>query len=676
MQLRRYKITVLVLFVLVLTLGNTAKKTDSLDVQKKHDSIRKHMEQDRTDSAIRELRELLKHREKMAMEDQAVTYRLMSRAYDDRSALDSSAYYMEKAWQLARKVAPEKYGTTYPLTLAYYSWEMGNYSQALKYAQMAKRNVDGSQVAYDAMRLQNVLGLIYRDLGNYQRAESHFMNAIGMSKRLEQKHYRGIILANLGSLYQREKDYDKAISYYERGSTIELEYEDYKAAGRSFAVIGELYTDQQEYSKALDNLEKAKKYNARADDLVGLCRTRNALGKLYTQTGDYRKAREYYLDAESLARHQGARKELMKSYQGLYKNYGRSGNHKKAFSYQSRYLDLYKDLYSIQEIVKLENLQHKLNLQRQKNKNQQEQIRKQNTINRLLLILAILSVVLTLVFILLFMRIRRSKKSLQQKNKEIHTQKIKLEKLNQHLTAARKEAEKSEQLKDQFLRNISHEIRTPLNGILGFSSIIAEGNLEKEQRKQYHSYIKRNAKLLLSTIDDILDIARIRTKQVEVYRESFQVCHMMKELKEMFAMDRHRTNGENIELLLDLAHPDEDFRLYSDPTKIRKVLMIMMDNALKFTREGFVRMGYFSRDSEVVFYVQDTGIGISQEDQNLIYESFRQAESELSRKYDGMGVGLSIAKSFIETLNGNIWFDSTPGKGTTFYFSIPYNKAA
>lgn len=652
------------------TPGNTPGEFPRLD------QVRGLIERNEMDSARQKLRSLMRDMGEPQGERLVVAYNLLSEAYEKQSLLDSAVYYMEQAWSLAKEINPSKYAGQYPMTLAYYYWEKGNYSQALKYAQTTKRYFSSDNKSNDFMRLHNLLGLIYRDLGNYERAETHFKKAISLANQLKREHYKGIIMANMGSLYQKKGNYNRAISYYERGSNLELKYEDYTAAGRSFVVIGELYTELADFSQALSSLKKARLYNSRANDLVGLCRTKNAMGELFSQTGDYQKARKFFLEAEKMADNQGARKQLMKSYEGLYQNYHQTGNEKKAFHYQSKYLNIYKDLYRIPEIVQLENLQHKLNLQREKNKNQQEQIQKQNTINRLLLALAILSAALTAVFILLFIRIRLSKKSLQQKNKEIHTQKEKLEKLNQYLNIARKEAEQSEQLKDQFLRNISHEIRTPLNGILGFSSIIAEGEINKDQRKEYHTFIKRNANLLLSTIDDILDIARIRTKQVDVFKEHFHVFKMLEELKKTFSFDKAYSKGEKVDVQIDGSHAASDFKLYSDATKIRKILVILIDNALKFTREGFIKIGIKPNDREVMFFVQDTGIGISHKDQSLIYESFRQAESELNRQFDGMGAGLSIAKSFVEILEGKIWFESEPDKGTTFCFTIPNEKVA
>jgi len=236
---------------------------------------------------------------------------------------------------------------------------------------------------------------------------------------------------------------------------------------------------------------------------------------------------------------------------------------------------------------------------------------------------------------------------------------------------AKRKAEESEKLKDQFLRNISHEIRTPLNGIVGFSSIIAEGEIKKEQRLEYYTFIKRNANLLLSTIDDILDIARIKTQQVEVHSEPFNLRELADELKKMFRLDKVQYRKENVEILIDLEKIPPDLVLYSDPSKIRKTLIILMDNALKFTNKGFIKAGFEPNGKDVRFFVQDTGIGISEKHQSLIYESFRQAETELNRQFDGMGAGLSIARSFVELLNGRIWFESIPDQGTTFYFTIP-----
>jgi len=645
---------------------------DSLAWNRQIGSVESMIHNDSLDHAKTRLEDLLENSSiKEDPEKKTEIYRLLGRTYQSASVLDSAVLYLEKASNLAQKINPDQQGTPFLTSLAFYYWEMGNYSQALRNAQKAERYLQAHPDSAAQLRLNNIFGLIYKDLGDTHRAENHFSKAISLAGQLDQELYKGVVWANMGSMYQQTEEYKKAIDYYEKGSRIELKHKNYRAAGRSFAVLGKLYTQLGQYPKADKNLDIAKEYNAKANDLLGLARTSNAMGDLLLKTKKYQQARESYLKAKEIASANSAQKELMTSYEGLYRTSGKLGHYQKAFQYQSRYLSLYRELYSINEIVQLENLQHKLNMEQEKNRNQQQQIQKQNTINHLLLAIVFLSAMITALFIFLSIRLRRSKDSLQQKNKEILGQKETLQKLNQNLVLAKKKAEESEKLKDQFLRNISHEIRTPLNGIVGFSSIIAEGEIEKQQRLEYYTFIKRNANLLMSTIDDILDIARIKTQQVELYNETFNLRELAEELKKMFKLDKVQYCRENVEIIIDSENIPFDLELYSDPSKIRKTLIILMDNALKFTSKGFVKAGFKPNGSMIQFFVQDTGIGISEEHQSLIYESFRQAETDLNRQFDGMGAGLSIAKSFVEMLKGRIWFESTPEQGTTFYFTIP-----
>jgi signal transduction histidine kinase/Flp pilus assembly protein TadD len=665
----------LLLFILACLPYSTTGQShhaDSLTWKRQVNSIESMIQNDSLDHAKNRLEDLQKKFTFEANpEKKTVIYQLLARTYQSASVLDSAVFYLEKASNLSQKTNPGQQGNPFLTSLAFYYWEMGNYSQALRNAQKAERYLQAHPDSAAQLRLNNIFGLIYKDLGNTRRAEDHFFKAINLAGNLDRELYKGVVWANMGSMYQQTGEYEKAIDYYEKGRRIELKHENYRAAGRSYAVLGKLYTQLGQYQKADQNLEEAKTYNAKANDLLGLARTSNARGDLFLKTGKYHQARQFYMKAKEIADANSAQKELMTSYQGLYRTSGKLGHYKKAFQYQSRYLSLYRELYSINEIVQLENLQHKLNMEQEKNRNQQQQIQKQNTINTLLLAIAILSAMLTALFIFLSIRLRRSKDSLQQKNKEILGQKEKLQKLNQNLVLAKKKAEESEKLKDQFLRNISHEIRTPLNGIVGFSSIIAEGEIQKEQRLEYYTFIKRNANLLMSTIDDILDIARIKTQQVELYNETFHLRELAEELKKMFKLDKVQYRKDNVEILIDSESISPELTLFSDPSKIRKTLIILMDNALKFTNKGFVKAGFEPNGKEIQFYVQDTGIGISENHQSLIYESFRQAETDLNRQFDGMGAGLSIAKSFVEMLKGRIWFESIPGQGTTFYFTIP-----
>jgi len=237
------------------------------------------------------------------------------------------------------------------------------------------------------------------------------------------------------------------------------------------------------------------------------------------------------------------------------------------------------------------------------------------------------------------------------------------------LINAKVEAEKSDQLKTEFLNNMSHEIRTPLNGILGFSDMLSNPDLAHEKRRNFVSIIQNSGKQLLNIIDDILDISILETKQVKVVEEQLCLNDVLLELFSIFDI-KAKENKTPLFVIKNLS--DEKSTIFTDKTKLYKIVSNLLENALKFTNNGFIEFGYQLKGEEIEIYVKDTGIGIELEKQEIIFERFSQAEKDLSKKVGGLGLGLSIVKENIELLGGEIRVESNVGVGSSFFVTIPY----
>ncbi|MFO7656490.1 MAG: PAS domain S-box protein [Bacteroidales bacterium] len=250
-------------------------------------------------------------------------------------------------------------------------------------------------------------------------------------------------------------------------------------------------------------------------------------------------------------------------------------------------------------------------------------------------------------------------------------------KVEAELLYSKEKAEESDKLKSAFLANMSHEIRTPMNAIIGFSDLLSDPSLDHSEIGNYTCIIKERCNNLLQIVNDILDISRIEANQIELKECRFSINSLLDELYIIYA--QKLINEGKLQIVLNLSKDldDKGSSFFSDEVRLKQVLCNLLDNAVKFTKSGEIEFGYkMLHDNLLEFYVKDTGIGISPEKHQLVFERFRQIDESLDREFGGNGLGLAICKAFVELMNGRIWLHSAPGKGTTFFFTIPVKKAS
>lgn len=247
-------------------------------------------------------------------------------------------------------------------------------------------------------------------------------------------------------------------------------------------------------------------------------------------------------------------------------------------------------------------------------------------------------------------------------------------KSEKELYEAKERAEESDRLKTAFLASMSHEIRTPMNHILGGLDLLLDPDITNEEKEEFHTIIKRSSNQLLNLIDDIIDVSQLDAGQVEIKKENFTLREFLEDIEE--EAEKLGEDSGNIEFQINTsAHLSELDTIYSDKVRLKQVIISLLSNAFKFTEEGNIELGYEKKSENVVqFYVSDTGIGIPGESRKVIFEQFRQVDYEHTRKYEGAGLGLTLAKGMVELMGGQIWVTSEPGKGSIFYFTINTQK--
>jgi signal transduction histidine kinase len=250
-----------------------------------------------------------------------------------------------------------------------------------------------------------------------------------------------------------------------------------------------------------------------------------------------------------------------------------------------------------------------------------------------------------------------------------------LDRVKNELHINREKAGESDRLKSAFLCNMSHEIRTPLHAIMGFCGLIANSTISDSEKVKYANVINRNVDSMLELVNDIFDISQAEAGITHVEDEPVKVNELMGAVHTWLNLEKANSGKEYLQIKVVKGNKDNDFTIYSDGYKLRRTLNNLAGNALKYSAEGFIEMGYrFGNNNMVEFYVKDEGIGFSKDKLDIIFQNFRQLDESQTRQYGGLGLGLSVAQKFIELLGGTMWAESEPGIGSTFWFAIPYRK--
>ena len=236
------------------------------------------------------------------------------------------------------------------------------------------------------------------------------------------------------------------------------------------------------------------------------------------------------------------------------------------------------------------------------------------------------------------------------------------------LEMAKEKAEESDRLKTAFLHNISHEIRTPMNAIMGFSSLLGVPDFDTETQASFIKAIQDGSNQLLSIINDIVDISSIEANILKKKISPVNLNVILESLYNQFQL-KSIENGNTLSFKPARTYPDTI--LHTDSTKLVQILTNLINNALKFTKNGLIEFGYTINESMVEFFVSDTGVGIPEDQHMKIFNSFYQVENDLTRQFGGTGLGLAITKAYTELLGGRVWLESKPGIGSTFYFNLP-----
>ena len=533
--------------------------------------------------------------------------------------------YSQKALQFSIKIKNEKSTADCYSNLGSLYLELNKSEDAIdvlnKSIQIYSKLPESSELAFAHYNL----GICYMENYNTNLATYNFNEAESIYKKLKISSASEMIDLQRGIIYSQKRKYDLALPLFESIITKKDTSRITKIRAEAFYQVGEIEIEKKRYSLALNYIKKA--YSLNKNNLEQKSRIVLALSSLYEKTGNINKS--FLLLKEN--------NEIQDSI--LYQIHSKIG------------LKDFKEFKNSEEIRLIEQFD-------KESKSQQ----KANTFAKLISILAIALIsILSLLSLSLYKNnIIRNQSNILLKDKNIELQ------------IAKENAKKASKARAEFLSTVSHELRTPLNAINGITHLLIEEN-PKDSQIQYLNSLKFSGNYLLHFINDILEINRIESENIPIEKINTNLRSLLQNIQNSF---KEIATENNNTFIMDID-PSIPENLICDPTKMSQIFMNLINNSLKFTKNGYVKLSAKLEESKdknlsISFKVADNGIGIPEDKQESIFDSFSQGSIEINRKYGGTGLGLAIVKKLIELLGGSIYLNSKVGLGTTFSFVLPF----
>ena len=524
------------------------------------------------------------------------------------------------------------------------------------------------------------MGRNYFKLENYDKAKEYFTRAENIAKQFDERHKLSVVYRELAKVEIAKKNYMQAESLFKKSIKISESLEDQNQLITTWKEFGEYWILISQWEKAKSTLQLILKENEKPDAFINVAEVYYDFGKIYYETNNMELSHKW-LQNSIMQSNENQIDVQVKCFLLLAKIAEKEGDYENGFYFLNSANQLNDSLSNQLQIEKLRELKVKYGAENDKKYIENlvqltEQKEKESSRSQLFFIIAsILFIISFIAAIALYLQVRIKRK----KSKELETQIEENLRKTKDLIEANKKAEEGLRVKSEFIAMVSHEIRTPMNAIIGMTSLLFDTVLSDKQ-KNFLNNITISSNNLLILLNDILDFSRVESGKVKI---KIQQSNLKKELNhiidtfEPLAQDQ----GLKFESYIDEAFPEF---VFVDAPRLRQVLLNLLSNAIKFTHSGFVKLNVKILNSEptlngekilIRFMVQDSGIGVPEEKQSEIFSSFNQLDSKVSRKYSGVGLGLSISQGILGMMGSSIQLKSQFAEGSTFWFDMSLKTA-
>lgn len=634
--------------------------------------------QNQYDSALTYYNRSLDIRQELG-DDQGIAdlYNVIGLIYEEYGDNSKTLEYFQKSLKTSLN-CNYKNGESKTLTnLGLLYWKLGSYDLALENFFKALNIHENLDDQYGIASSYENIGIIYCSLSRYNDALEYYMKSYKIRQELGNLYDISFSLANIGVVFKNIEKYDKALEYFQQALDLGIKIDDKKGIASCLNNIGTIYKKNNNCNEAMDYYQRSLNIREEIGDKTGIASTLKYIGDCYKRLGNYQKSLQAINKSMEIAVELESKSIIKDNFKALSDIYIAKNNFRLALKYYKLMTDV-KDSIFDQEINE-KTARLKVVYETKKKERENEILRKDNQIQvlnlsqqkMLLYFILIITFFILILAVILHKRNRSKLKTnriLQKKNDRIEKYSKQLEENAKELLIAKNEAIEANMAKSRFLANMSHEIRTPLNAIVGFSDLL-NVKIKDTKQKSFLESIQSSGKTLLTLINDILDLSKIEAGKMDISYTAVNLNNIFEEISQIFSL---KISQRKLQFIIDIGSNIPESLLLSE-VRIRQVLFNLIGNAVKFTDKGYIKLtakaenfnaGKSILDLKIV--VEDTGIGISNEQQEIIFESFRQSEGQDFKKYGGSGLGLTITKRLVEIMGGKISLISDLGKGSAF----------